>query len=76
MDAIKWTELNPAERSRTYYFPGGFDGCALIPVTVKEVARLEIRESGTHRYETKAGEKGFVAKGWLKLVIDVDAWTC
>jgi hypothetical protein len=70
MDAIKWTELSPAERSRTYHFPGGES------VTVKDVARIEIRESGTHRYETKEGKKGFVAKGWIHLEIDVDTWTC
>jgi hypothetical protein len=67
---IKWTELNPTERSRTYHFPGG------EVVTVNEVARLEVRESGTHRYETKDGRKGFVSKGWLWLEIDVEAWSC
>lgn len=70
MAEIKWTELNPPERKRTYHFPGGssvsFDG----------VARIEVRESGKHRIETSDGRKAFVGPGWLWLEIDVDSWTC
>ena len=66
-DGIKWVEVN--ERSRAYKFPGGellrFDN----------VVRIEVRESGKHRIETKDGEKAFVNSGWIWLKIDADAWT-
>lgn len=66
---INWEEFSPAEKSRTYHFPGG------DVVRVDGVARIEIRDSGTHRYETTDRKKGFVAKGWLQLEIDVEKWS-
>jgi len=69
METIKWIELSPPERSRTYHFPGE-------SFTFKDVARIEIRESGKHRIETKDGRKAFVNTGWMALEIDVDSWTC
>jgi hypothetical protein len=69
MPAINWTELDPPERKRTYYFPGGEF------VTFENVMRVEVRESGKHRIQTGAGRKAFVCPGWLWMEIDVDDWT-
>ena len=66
--AIKWTELNPPERKRTYRFPCG-------EVEFENVVRVEVRESGKHRIETAAGRKAFVSPGWISLEIDTDKWT-
>lgn len=69
MSAIKWVELNPPERKRKYTFPDGSS------ITFDDVTRIEVRESGKHRIETKAGRKAFVSPGWLWLEIDTDEWT-
>lgn len=66
---IKWSELNPAEKKRTYHFPGG------EAVTFENVVRVEVRESGKHRIETADGRKAFVCPGWLWLEIDTPEWT-
>jgi hypothetical protein len=67
---IKWTELNPAERKRTYHFPGGDS------ISFENVVRIEVRDSGKHRIETADGRKAFVCPGWLWMEIDVPEWTC
>ncbi len=67
---IKWTELSPPERKRTYRF---LDGTTIV---FENVTRIEVRDSGKHRIETADGRKAFVAPGWILLEIDVDAWTC
>lgn len=65
---IQWTELNPPERKRTYYFP-------FYTVSFENVIRVEVRESGKHRIETTDGRKAFVAPGWFWMEIEADAWT-
>jgi hypothetical protein len=70
MAEIKWTELNPPERKRTYVFPGN------VKVEFDNVARIEVRDSGKHRIETADGVRAFVSPGWLYMMLDVDAWTC
>jgi hypothetical protein len=67
--AIQWTELSPPERKRTYHFPNG------EMMTFENVVRVEVRESGKHRIETKDGRKAFVCPGWLWMELDVDTWT-
>jgi len=69
MPDIKWTEFNPPECRRVYRFPGGDE------IAFDHVTRIEIRESGKHRIETKDGRKAFVSPGWLWLEIVVDEWT-
>ena len=69
MSAIKWAELTPPEKQRTYHFPGG------NVVTFRDVARIEVRESGKHRIETADGRKWFVQAGWLWMEIDTPEWT-
>lgn len=66
---IKWTELNPPEKSRTYHYGGGDS------VTFENVVRVEIRESGKHRIETADGRKALVSPGWLWMEIDTPEWT-
>ena len=84
MSDIKWTELNPPERKRTYVYESG------LQVEFTNVKRIEIRDSGKHRIEADSvavlmpsgenyfasGGKGFVAPGWVALILDVDEWTC
>lgn len=70
MAAISWTDLNPPERKRTYVFPGG------ERLVLENVTKLEVRESGKHRVETKDGRKLFVAPGWLWIELEMDNWTC
>jgi hypothetical protein len=70
MTGIKWTELNPVEKSRTYTFPSGFK------ITYENVVRIEVRESGKHRIETASGQKAFVCPGWIALDIETPEWSC
>lgn len=70
MATIAWTELNPAEKSRTYTFPTG------LRITYDNVVRIEIRESGKHRIETADGKKAFICPGWVALDIDTPVWSC
>lgn len=67
---IKWTELNPPEKRRTYHFTGGDE------ITFENVTRIEVRDSGKHRIETADGRKAFVSPGWLWIELDVAEWTC
>lgn len=69
MAVINWTELSPPERKRKYFFPDGSS------VTFDGVVRIEVRESGKHRIETKDGRKAFVSPGWLWLEIETEGWT-
>lgn len=66
---INWKEINPIERTRIYHFGNG------EIAKFENVARVEIRASGTHRIETAEGRKAFVRPGWQWLEIDTDAWT-
>lgn len=63
------TELNPAERSRTYEFPNG------ETVTLENVTHLAVSASGTHRIKTGDGMLHIVPVGWHHIVIDADDWT-
>lgn len=66
---INWTVLDPAEKSRTYYFA---DKQVLH---IKDVVKIEVRSSGKHRIETKDGKKFWVNTGWLWMEIDTPEWT-
>lgn len=66
---IPFTELNPPERKRTYYFPSG------PSLTVNDVTHIEVRQSGKHRLQCKNGDKVFVAPNWNYIIVDVDEWT-
>lgn len=63
---IDWVEVN--ERTRSYLYQGNGR------ITFTDVVRIEIRKSGTHRIETAAGIKSFIAPGWLAIQIDTDEW--
>jgi len=69
MAEIKWSELKHPERKRVYHFANN------ETVEFVNVVRVEVRDSGKHRIETKEGRKAFVAPGWLWLEIDVDEWS-
>jgi hypothetical protein len=67
-EELKWTELNPPERKRTYIFPTN-------DLEISDVLRICIRPSGSHRIETADGLKYIVNPGWLAIVLDTDDWT-
>jgi len=73
MADINWTVIDPPERKRTYVF--ATSGSELVYLEFEDVTRIEVRESGTHRIETKSGRKAFVRPGWIALEISVDEWT-
>lgn len=58
------TQLN--ENERIYNFPNN------EKVVLKNVRKLIVRDSGTHRLETADGKKHIIAKGWLSIEIDSD----
>lgn len=69
MEPINWFILDPPERKRTYYFPGG------MKYEFENVSKIEIRPSGKHRLESSDGKKAFVNTGWEVIVIEADEWT-
>jgi hypothetical protein len=65
---LDFKEVDKGELSRTYVFPDG-------EVLIKNVARVAVRPSGSHRVETTNGEKYIVAAGWLAIKVEADAWS-
>ena len=57
------------EKSRTYVFDSGFK------LTFKDVVRLCVRPSGTHRLETADGLKHIVSNKWIAIHVDTNAWS-
>lgn len=57
------------EQNRRYIFPNG------ETVTFKNVVKFGVGSSGTHRLETKDGQKHIVNTGWLAINLDLDEWT-
>ncbi len=68
MTNLQFTKLDPPERKRAYYFPGG-------KVEIENVTAICVRQSGTHRIETASGEKYIINPGWFAIRLEVDAWT-
>lgn len=56
------------EHRRTYHFPKG-------TVTILDVMQICVRPSGTHRLETKSGQKHIIAAGWLSIEIVAERWS-
>jgi hypothetical protein len=69
MGDMEFKEITNGERSRTYIYSGNHE------LTIKNVVRVCVRPSGTHRLETKDGEKLIVAGGWMAIKIDADTWS-
>jgi len=69
MSKPEMTELNPVERRRNYTFPGG------QVVELREVQRLAVSASGTHRLETQDGLLHIVPTGWIHIEIAASDWT-
>ena len=61
-------KLEPAEKSRTYYFKDHF-------VRLNNVTAVAVSDSGTHRIETADGKKHIVPSGWYHIALDVESWT-
>jgi hypothetical protein len=64
-----FVELKYIEKSRTYIWPNG------LRDTIKDVIRISVSDSGTHRLETGDGLKHIVPKGWIRIQLDVKGWT-
>lgn len=69
MNEVTMQQITPAERSRTYTFPGG------DKVTLAAVKAVGVRPSGTHRVATEDGKLHIVPVGWIHVEIDADGWT-
>lgn len=69
MSAPKFIELISGESFREYTFPGG------DVVRIEEVARIAVSDSGTHRIETKNGQKHIVPTGWIHITFSAASWT-
>lgn len=65
---LEFKDVTSGEKSRTYQFAEGV-------VTVRDVARVAVRPSGSHRLETKDGRKFIIAAGWLAIEIDAAEWS-
>lgn len=66
---VELTKLNPAEKARTYTFPGG------EKITLENVTHFLARESGTHRLQTADGRLHIIPVGWLHVEIDAGVFT-
>jgi hypothetical protein len=69
MSAPKFIELISGESVREYTFPGG------DVVRIEDVARIAVSDSGTHRIETKNGQKHIVPTGWIHITFNAASWT-
>ena len=69
MEDLKFTELDNGEKSRTYTFPGN------QTFTVKNVARICVRPSGSHRLEDSDGCKYIIPSGWIAIKVEADKWS-
>jgi hypothetical protein len=65
---MEFQNVTNGEKSREYVYPNG-------TVKVANVKKVCARPSGSHRLETKSGEKFIVAAGWLAIKIDCDEWS-
>lgn len=65
---MEFTELKNCEKSRTYIFPTGV-------LKVESVTSICIRPSGTHRLQTKDGQKWIIPSGWIGIKIEADEWS-
>lgn len=66
---MELTKLNPAEKTRTYTFPGG------EKITLADVTHFLARDSGTHRLQTADGKLHIVPVGWIHIAIEADKFT-
>lgn len=62
------TVVDPPEASRTYVFPNG-------RYEIKDVRKVLVRPSGTHRLEDTAGKLYIVNPGWMAIEIEAKDWT-
>lgn len=69
MGKPEFNELQPPESSRTYVFPGG------DTIELKEVKRIAVSASGTHRLETEDGKKHIIPPTWLHIKFEATDWT-
>lgn len=66
---MELTQLNPAEKSRTYTFPNG------EKITLHDVTHFHAGET-THRLKTGDGKLHIVPKaGWLHIEIEAATFT-
>ena len=66
---IELKELSPAEKSRTYTFPGG------ERIRILNVTHFLARPSGTHRLRSQDGLLHIVPTGWIHIAIEAENFT-
>lgn len=64
----QFQDVTTHEKSRTYFYYNG-------RITIKNVTRVCVRPSGSHRLETSSGEKYIIHDGWMAIRINSDAWS-
>ncbi len=69
MAAHDWVTFDPPEALRAYHYSS--DDVLSIP----NVTRMKISESGNHYVETQDGHKFIVAPGWRYIHLVIDKWT-
>lgn len=67
-ETLEFKKLTFPEASRTYVFPTG-------NITVKDVVKICVRPSGTHRLETSTGKKYIIPTGWLGIEVEAAQWS-
>lgn len=67
--SLDFIALKVPEKSRTYHYLNG------NKLTITNVVKLCVRDSGTHRLETSDGLKWIVPTGWIAISIDTPEWT-
>jgi len=65
----EFVDLAEAEKLRVYRFEDG------TKVELKDVRRIAVSDSGTHRVETGDGRKHIIPTGWNHIELDVPTWT-
>ena len=65
----QFVELSTPETLRVYRFPDGNS------VELRDVTRIAVSDSGTHRLETQDGRKHIIPAGWNHIELETASWT-
>jgi len=62
-------------QDRTYIYPPSGDRVQEYKVTIRNVVSINVSESGTHRLNTREGDKHIILPGFLHIKFNADEWT-
>lgn len=71
---MDFTEIK-GETKRTYVYPPSAENPQGFRYEVKDVVRLHVRPSGSHRLETAEGLKLVVMPGFKAIEVEAPAWS-